>query len=129
MKFLVDMNLSPVWVAFLAEAEHESVHWSDVGLATASDMEILHWAAERDYVLLTADLDFGAILAALQDERPSVVQVRSDDLSPRAIGGSVLAALSQARQELVDGALVSVEVTRARLRILPLKSEGDSKSD
>jgi hypothetical protein len=50
-----------------------------------------------------------------------VVQVRSDNLSPRAIGGAILAALRHSRQELLDGALVSVDASRARLRILPLK--------
>jgi predicted nuclease of predicted toxin-antitoxin system len=69
---------------------------------------------------LTADLDFGAILAATQARRPSVVQVRGDILAPRVIGGAVLTALRQARQELLDGALISVDAARARLRILPL---------
>lgn len=61
MKFLVDVNLSPEWVSFLAEAKFESVHWSEIGPGNASDAELMQWASERDYVLLTADLDFGAI--------------------------------------------------------------------
>ena len=80
----------------------------------------MQWAAERDYVVLTADLDFGAILAATKIRKPSVVQVRSDVLTPNAIGGMVVAALRQSRQELLDGALISVDAARARLRILPL---------
>ena len=81
----------------------------------------MQWAAERNYIVLSADLDFGAILAATQVKRPSVLQVRSDILTPRAIGGAVLAANRQARKELLEGALVSVDAQRARLRILPLK--------
>jgi hypothetical protein len=42
-------------------------------------------------------------------------------LTPRAIGDAVLAAIGQARQELIEGAIVSVNAARARLRILPLK--------
>ena len=76
---------------------------------------------EHGHVVLTADLDFGAILAATQRRRPSVVQLRSDVLAPSAIGRVVLAAVGQARQELFEGALVSVDAARARLRILPLK--------
>jgi len=73
MKFLVDMNLSPDWVRFLADAKFESVHWSDVGPGDAADSELMHWAADRDHILLTADLGFGALLAAVQHRRPSVV--------------------------------------------------------
>lgn len=105
---------------FLAEAGFEAVHWSDIGSAKAPDSELMQWAAERGYVVLTADLDFGAILAATQSSRPSVVQVRSDLLTPSAVGRMVVAGLRQARQELLEGALISVDAARARLRILPL---------
>jgi len=121
MKILVDMNLSPGWVSFLAKAGFEAVHWSEVGSGNAEDSELMRWAAEAGYVVLTADLDFGAILAATQGRRPSVVQVRGDVLAPRAIGSAVVAALRQAPRELRDGALISVDAARARLRILPLK--------
>jgi predicted nuclease of predicted toxin-antitoxin system len=121
MKLLVDMNLSPVWVRFLVESGLEAVHWSDIGAPTASDHELMEWAANNDYVVLTADLDFGAILAAVRGNRPSVVQLRSDLLTPNAIGDAVIAAIRQSRQELMDGALISVDAVRARLRILPLK--------
>lgn len=121
MKLLVDMNLSPVWVSFLAEAGFEAVHWSDIGTAEAADAELMLWAVEHECVVLTADLDFGAILAATRGVRPSVIQLRSDILTPYAVGGTVVVALRQAQQELLDGALVSVDPARARLRILPLK--------
>jgi len=50
-----------------------------------------------------------------------VVQVRAENLSPEAIGVRVVAALRQAETDLDAGALVTVEVERARLRLLPLK--------
>jgi predicted nuclease of predicted toxin-antitoxin system len=81
----------------------------------------MQWAAAQDYVVLTADLDFGAILAATRSSKPSVIQVRSDLLTPRAIGGMVVAALRQSQLELLEGALISLDAARARLRILPLK--------
>jgi len=121
MKVLVDMNLSPGWANFLAEAGFEAVHWSDVGEGNAPDSELMQWAVAHGYIVLTADLDFGAILAATQGRGPSMVQVRSDVLTPRAIGGAVLAAIRQSQQELLDGALISVDAGRARLRILPLR--------
>jgi hypothetical protein len=49
-----------------------------------------------------------------------VVQLRSDILTPRSLGEAVVTAIKLAEQELRDGALVSVDPTRARIRILPL---------
>jgi predicted nuclease of predicted toxin-antitoxin system len=120
MKFLVDMNLSPGWVGFLVEAGFEAVHWSNIGPVDAADSVLMQWAAEHGYIVLTNDLDFGAILAATQRRRPSVLQVRSDILAPDAIGQVVLMAIRQTRQALLDGAVLSVDASRARVRVLPL---------
>ena len=120
MKLLVDMNLSPRWIDVFAGAEIESVHWSSLGASNASDTEIMAFAASNDYVVITHDLDFGAILAATQDEKPSVVQIRSDDVNPDVIGVTVVMALRQMADELETGALVTVDTNRTRLRVLPL---------
>lgn len=120
MILVVDMNLSPGWVDRLESAGHTAVHWSSVGSPTASDAEIMAWAAGRDAVVLTHDLDFSAILAATAGRKPSVVQIRADHLAPGAIGDLVLTALSQLSEELAVGALVPVEPHRTRLTVLPL---------
>jgi predicted nuclease of predicted toxin-antitoxin system len=120
MKVLVDMNLSPRWIGALATAGIESVHWSTVGARNAPDSEIMVFASANDYVVLTHDLDFGAILAATQGEKPSVVQIRAEDVSPDVIGASVVSALRQMSGELEAGALVTVDPNRTRLRVLPL---------
>jgi predicted nuclease of predicted toxin-antitoxin system len=114
MKFLIDMNLSPGWVGFLIEAGFEAVHWSAIGTG-------MQWAAEHDHVVVTSDLDFGAILAATRDRRPSVIQLRSDVPTPSVMGRAILSAVAQVREHLISGALVSVDLGRARLRLLPLR--------
>jgi predicted nuclease of predicted toxin-antitoxin system len=81
----------------------------------------MHWAAQREYIVLTADLDFAAILAATERRRPSVILVRSDILTPDRLGGAVVAAIQKTKEELVAGAIVSVDAERARLRVLPLE--------
>ncbi len=78
-------------------------------------------ALAHDFVVLTHDLDFSAILAATQGKKPSVVQLRADDTSPDVIGDAVLAAIAQMDAELRDGALLTVEPGRTRLRVLPLR--------
>jgi predicted nuclease of predicted toxin-antitoxin system len=124
MKLLVDMNLSPRWVDLFISAGLEAVHWATLGRRTASDAEIMSFARTHDYVVLTHDLDFGAILAATQGEKPSVVQIRADDVNPEAIGLRVLSAVRQVAIELESGALLTIDPDRARLRVLPLLGRG-----
>ncbi len=119
MNILVDMNLSPNWADFLTGAGFTAVHWSAEGAPNASDHELMQWAAQRDYIVLTADLDFAAILAATESNRPSVILVRNDILTPDALGNAVLAVIQQAKDELLAGAIVSVDAERARVRVLP----------
>lgn len=121
MKLLVDMNLSPRWKRFLADTGIEAAHWSDLGASNAPDTEIMAYAKAHDYVVLTHDLDFSAILAATHDEKPSVVQVRSGDVSPEAVGQAVVSAVRQTADDLDRGALLSVEPNRMRIRLLPLQ--------
>ena len=120
MKLLVDMNLSPRWVKVLADAGIEAAHWSMLGANDAPDSMIMAYANANDYVVLTHDLDFGAILAATHGEKPSVVQIRADDVSPDVIGRQVIGALQQMASELEEGALLTVDPNRTRLRVLPL---------
>jgi predicted nuclease of predicted toxin-antitoxin system len=122
VKLLVDMNLSPHWVDRLNAAGLQAVHWSGIGRMDAPDVEIMAYAAKYDYVVLTHDLDFSAMLAATQGTKPSVVQIRSDNLSPAVIGDPLIAALQQMAPELAAGALLTVDPGRTRLHLLPLRS-------
>ena len=121
MKLLVDMNLSPRWIALLRNSGVDAVHWSEVGKINAPDTEIMAYAMSNDCIVLTHDLDFSAILAATQGEKPSVVQIRADDVSPNAIGMQVVAALRQMESELEAGALLTIDPSRTRLNLLPLQ--------
>lgn len=79
------------------------------------------FAKANGYVVLTHDLDFSAILAATHGDKPSVAQIRSEDIDPDVIGKPVIAALQQLSTELDDGALITIEPSRTRLRVLPLR--------
>jgi len=120
VKFLVDMNLSPGWVPFLQERGVEAVHWSNTGAATATDAEIMQWARTNGFVVLTHDLDFGILLAHSKDGRPSVVQVRAQDVSPGHLGTLIITALRTWGEALEQGAILTIDESRARVRILPL---------
>lgn len=121
MRFLIDMNLSPRWADFLRNHDLSADHWSSIGDPGAPDSEIMEYAVRQGYIVLTHDLDFSAILAASNEGGPSVVQIRSADVGPATIGATVVAALKQMEQELMTGALLTIDPGRIRLRLLPLQ--------
>ena len=120
MKVLVDMNLSPTWASLLTGAGITALHWSAIGPATAPDHEIMAWARNSGYVVFTHDLDFGALLHATGAVAPSVVQFRDHDVRPDSIGQQALLALKQAEQEIIHGALITVDSKKLRITCLPL---------
>lgn len=115
------MNLAPEWVAVFQGAGWEAVHWSTVGNPRAEDRELMTWARAREHVVFTHDLDFGTLLAVTQAGSPSVIQVRTQDVTPAAIGALVVKALHQFEGALEKGALIVLDEARARIRVLPLQ--------
>lgn len=120
LKLLLDMNLSPQWAPALRKHGWQVVHWSDVGDPKASDRHVMDWAVAHHYVVFTHDLDFGAMLALTHAAGPSVLQVRAENILPDDLAGSVIAALNQHAADLSSGALVVVDESRSRVRVLPI---------
>ena len=120
MKFLIDMSLSPLWVPFFKLEGIEAVHWSAVGKPSAPDGEIMEFAAANGVIVFTHDLDFGALLATRRRDGPSVIQMRTQDVLPSTAGKAVLRAIRTAEENLLAGALVTIEPGRERIRILPI---------
>lgn len=120
LSVVVDMNLSPEWVPFLDGNGVPAVHWSAVGDPRAADDAIMAWARAGGRVVFTHDLDFTTTLALTQATGPSVIQVRGRAVLPENIGSVVVDAIRRYEAELASGALVVADVTRARVRVLPL---------
>lgn len=121
MHFLVDMNLSRQWAQCLVDAGHEATYWRDVGPANARDSEIMDIARTQNLVVLTRDLDFGELLATNNATGPSVVQIRSGDPMPNISGPHVMNAIERFAAEIESGALVTISLSSAKVRILPIK--------
>ena len=121
MKILIDMNLSPDWVARFASRDIESVHWSSVAAPNAKDSEIMEFARENGLIVFTHDLDFSAMLASTQAESPSVIQMRTQDVLSEDMTTKLIAVVQKYEAELTTGALITIDGTKSRLRILPLR--------
>ena len=120
MKLLVDMNLSPEWVGLLQDKGWEAVHWSMVGDPRAKDTEIFAYAREHGHTVFTHDLDFSMLVALSALSSPSVFQVRTQDVSPEHLAHLVISALRQFASQLEAGAIVTVDESRSRVRVLPI---------
>ncbi len=125
MKILLDMNLSPAWVQFLSDKGFEAVHWSQIGDPKAKDPVIMQWARANDHIVFTHDLGFSALLAAGGQDSPSVMQVRSQDVMPEAIGADVIEVLRQHEDQLRTGAIITIDEMVSRLRILPIQRKSN----
>ncbi len=120
MRLLVDMNLSPDWIPLLTSKGWEAAHWSATGRADAPDSEILDYARENRWVVLTQDLDFAQLLHATNDRGPSVILLRMEDEFDAPTRTRITDCIAAAAPDLEAGALLTLSARHARLRHLPI---------
>lgn len=120
MKFLVDNALSPSLAIKLRENGHDAIHVRDLGMAAASDEEIFNFAAKEGRVILSADTDFGAILAFRRISKPSVVIFRQTNKKPENVASLFLKNLPSVAEFLRKGYVIIFEDRRMRVRKLPI---------
>lgn len=121
MKFLADMGISLRTVAFLRDLGHDAVHLYEQGLGRLSDPDILRKARDEARVLLTHDLDFGALMAAGGANLPSVVIFRLRDMRPEGVNVHLRGVVTEYDDMLEKGVIVSVSERGIRLRELPIE--------
>ncbi len=121
MRFLVDNALSPALAVLLTDAGHDAVHLRSLGLQHAQDIDIFDRAAADDRILVSADTDFGTLLATRSAQKPSVIQFRGPgSRKPDALAHTLLSNLSPLSEALERGSVVTLEPSRIRVRALPI---------
>lgn len=124
MRFLVDNALSFRVAEQLVSAGHNAVHVRDYDLDAATDNAVLDRAKSEDRVIISADTDFGTLLAQMQTNKPSFILLRWPEL--RRADDQVRVLLDNLpgfADDLTLGAIVVIEQTRIRVRMLPIGSD------
>ena len=112
------MNLSPRWTDFFSERGIEAVHWKNIGAANASDSEIINYTGVNGFTILSHDLDFGAILAVSSMSKPSIIQLRTTDISPENSFDLVYYTIKKLHDDIEKGAIVTINNKKIRLHYL-----------
>jgi predicted nuclease of predicted toxin-antitoxin system len=121
MKFLIDNALSPALAALLQQAGHDAIHVRSIGLQHADDDVIFERAALEHRIVVSADADFGTLLAVRSTQQPSVIQFRGEgSRRPDALARTLIANLHQLVDALETGSIVTIEPARVRVRLLPI---------
>jgi predicted nuclease of predicted toxin-antitoxin system len=121
VKFLVDNALSAILAEQLQLNGHDVVRVRDYGLHAAADGEIFERARNEGRVLVSADTDFGTLLALRQEREPSVVLFRTEhNRRPGRQAVVLLANLPAMEAALQRGCIAVLEEFRVRIRYLPI---------
>jgi predicted nuclease of predicted toxin-antitoxin system len=120
MRLLLDQGLPRSAADRLRRAGHEAVHTGEIGLATASDSDIIKRARRDGSVVITLDADFHAEIALEGAAKPSVIRVREEGLRAEALVELLLEVIRSCEKELDRGAFVSATRAEARIRVLPI---------
>ena len=119
MKLLLDQGLPRTAVRLLSEAGVETIHVGDIGYATADDADIIEFARQGGFVIVTLDADFHALLMVNRETSPSVIRLRLEGLKGKELAAIVETVLPSVSTALERGALVTV--TRSTVRVHRLK--------
>lgn len=123
LKFLANMNISPLTLEDLRKLGWEIVRVSEVMDKRSKDVEILEYARSHNKVVITQDLDFSMLLAVGGYEKPSVINLRLENANPKFVTSRIIEVVSEMEKELAEGIVVSVDEISARYRNLPIISD------
>jgi predicted nuclease of predicted toxin-antitoxin system len=120
MKLLLDQGLPRSTPRLLREKGIDTVHVSEIDYSTSEDAVILERGREEDRTVVTLDADFHALLALSGATSPSVIRIRIEGLKGETAANLIRTVLMQCEEDLKQGAVVTVEPGRIRIRRLPL---------
>ncbi len=116
MKLLLDQGLPRSSARLLREAGIDTIHVGGIGLSTAADTTILKRGRDEERIIVTLDADFHTLLVLSEAKSPSVIRIRIEGLRGEKLSELVQTVIKNCDKELREGAMVTVEPRRIRIR-------------
>jgi len=120
MRLLLDQGTPRTVAVLLRQAGFDAVHTAEIGMAKATDREILGRASADDRIVVTLDADFHALLVLSGAGNPSIIRIRLEGLRAEEFSILLQDVMSRCRHDLQTGAMISVQENRVRVRSLPI---------
>ena len=120
---LLDQGMPAGAAQLFRDLGYECSHVSELGMQRSEDEDILAFAGDRGWTVVTLDADFHALLAVRGLSRPSVVRLRREGCRAEAAVAILTPVLERYRIEIAQGAMISVKEHRVTCHRLPIGRE------
>jgi predicted nuclease of predicted toxin-antitoxin system len=114
------MGISASIALWLKNQGYDAVHLNDENLFALQDKLIIEKAILEKRIILTADMDFGQLLALNKSQQASVIQFRTSDFTPANIQNKLELLLDKFSNQLDGDFIITIEDNRIRFRKLPI---------
>lgn len=121
LRFLADMNISPLSVKRLRDRGWDIFRVCEVMEHSSKDTAILEFARQENRVIITQDLDFSKLLALRGFEKPSLANIRLGNPTPEIVATKVQEVMEALAPELASGIVVTIDENSIRFRSLPIR--------
>ncbi len=120
MRWLLDQGVPRSASAWLKDWSEDAIHVGDIGMAAASDPEIIDYAIQEARIIVTLDADFHSLIATSGAAKPTVIRIREEGLKGDAVAELILRISRRFSVDLEAGCMVTYSSGKVRLRGLPL---------
>jgi predicted nuclease of predicted toxin-antitoxin system len=121
MRFLIDENLGLSYAKSLRAMGYEAAHVSEVNLTSTIDEDIVAYAINNDFIIITFDLDFTRIVALSQKVFPSIITFRMGEITVGEFEIQIIQYLPDLKEVILQGALVTIDNNGMRIKKLPFR--------
>jgi predicted nuclease of predicted toxin-antitoxin system len=116
-KFLLDADMPRSSAEAIRSQGFDVEDVRDLGMRYAKDQEIMDFALETGRVVITRDLDYGEILRYPQHPGALILRLPTGFIA-KEVNEALMDFLSSAKNEILQNAIIIVELGRYRKRSL-----------
>ena len=98
----------------------DAIHVGDIGMSSATDVEIIEKGRAERRIIVTLDSDFHAHLAVTGTKFPSTIRVRIEGLRGNELALLLIESWRHIEQQVINGAMITITAKNIRVRKLPI---------